>query len=189
MNGSSTKRNVCFNFTDCDKILHDQIENFWSIEGYGTRAHRGASGEEVEFSTEGMSKEDERAQRILDRTFTMNDGHYETGLLWKADDIVLPDNRKQAEKRSESLKRHLQKEPSLEQKYRSVMDDYLEKGYARRLPPDEVLTSGPKKWYLFHFPVLNPNKPGKVRIVFDAAAEYENTSLKGKWQQKFYCLI
>ena len=55
----------------------------------------------------------------------MKDGHYETGLLWKADDIVLPDNRKLAEKRLESLKRRLQKEPSLEQKYRSVMDDYL----------------------------------------------------------------
>ena len=57
------------------------------------------------------------------------------------------------------------------------MDDYLEKGYTHRLSPDEVLTSGPKKWYLPHFLVLNPNKPGKVRIVFDAAAEYENTSL------------
>ena len=57
------------------------------------------------------------------------------------------------------------------------MDDYLEKGYTRRLSPDEVLASGPKKWYLPHFLVLNPNKPGKVRIVFDAAAEYENTSL------------
>ena len=66
MNGSSTKRNVCVNFTDCDKTLHDQTENFWSIEGYGTRAHCKASGKEVEFLTEGMFKEDERAQRILD---------------------------------------------------------------------------------------------------------------------------
>ena len=57
------------------------------------------------------------------------------------------------------------------------MDYYLEKGYAHRLSPDEVLTSEPKKWYLPHFPVLNPNKPGKVRILFDAAAEYENASL------------
>ena len=87
------KRNVCVNFTDCDKILHNQIENFWSIEGCGMRAHCGASGEEVEFSTEGMSKEDEHAQRILDEMFTMKDGHYETGLLRKADDIVLPDNK------------------------------------------------------------------------------------------------
>ena len=107
----------------------------------------------------------------------MKNGHYETGLLWKADDIVLPDNRKQAERRLESLKRRFQRDPSLEQKYRTLMDDYLVKGYARRLPNNEALVSGPRKWYLPHFPVLNPNKPGKVRIVFDAAAEFENTSL------------
>jgi hypothetical protein len=57
------------------------------------------------------------------------------------------------------------------------MEDYFKKGYARRLSPDEVLASGPRKWYLPPFPVLNPNKPGKVRIVFDAAAEFENNSL------------
>ena len=158
-------------------MLHDQIENFWNIEGYGTRAIRPKRDEERHLSTEGMSKEDERAQKILDQTFTMKDGHYETGFLWKADDTVLPDNRKQAEKRLESLKRRFRKEPSLEQKYRSVMEDYFKKGYARRLSPDEALASGPRIWYLPPFPVLNPNKPGKVRIVFDAAAEFENNSL------------
>jgi hypothetical protein len=56
-----------------------------------------------------MSKEDERAQKILDQTFTMKDGHYEIDLLWKADDTVLPDDRKQAEKRLESLKRRFRK--------------------------------------------------------------------------------
>ncbi|CAB4008456.1 Hypothetical predicted protein [Paramuricea clavata] len=177
IDGVSTKTDISVNFTDRDKTLHDQIENFWNIEGYGTRAIRPRKDEERHLSTEGMSKEDERAQKILDQTFTMKDGHYETGLLWKADDTVLPDNRKQAEKRLESLKRRFRKEPSLEQKYRSVMEDYFKKGYARRLSPDEVLASGPRKWYLPHFPVLNPNKPGKVRIVFDAAAEFENNSL------------
>jgi hypothetical protein len=57
------------------------------------------------------------------------------------------------------------------------MNDYLEKGYGRCLSHDDVTASGPRKWYLHHFPVLNPNKPGKVRIVFDPAAEFENTSL------------
>jgi hypothetical protein len=32
-------------------------------------------------------------------------------------------------------------------------------------------------WFLPHFPVLNPNKPGKIRIFFDAAAKSRGFSL------------
>jgi hypothetical protein len=94
IDGVSTKTDISVNFTDRDKMLHDQIENFWNIEGYGTRAIRPRMDEERPLSTEGMSKEDERAQKILDQTFTMKDGHYETGFLWKADVTVLPDKQK-----------------------------------------------------------------------------------------------
>ncbi|XP_028416310.1 uncharacterized protein LOC114540230 [Dendronephthya gigantea] len=176
LDGDSMKKDVSVNYNDCDKTLHEQIENFWSIEGYGTRA-TGHERAKDYLPNGSMSKEDERAQKILEETFKLKDGHYETGLLWKDDNTILPDNRKQAEKRLEGLKRRFKREPDLETKYRSVMEDYLDKGYARRLSPDEIRESGPRKWYLPHFPVLNPNKPEKVRIVFDAAAEFDNTSL------------
>ena len=55
--------------------------------------------------------------------------------------------------------------------------DYFEKGYARKLSPSEAQISTPKTWFLPHHPVLNPNKPGKVRVVFDAAAEVGKVSL------------
>jgi hypothetical protein len=51
------------------------------FQGYGTTAHTSNKDEISQLLTEGMSKEDKRAQEILDKTFTMNDGHYETGLL------------------------------------------------------------------------------------------------------------
>ncbi|XP_070134412.1 uncharacterized protein [Drosophila bipectinata] len=58
------------------------------------------------------------------------------------------------------------------------MDDYVKKGYARRLEPQEAqrFQEG-KLWYLPHFGVENPNQPGKVRLVFDAAAMVNGVSL------------
>ena len=41
----------------------------------------------------------------------------------------------------------------------------------------EVAKESSTHWYLPHHPVTSPTKPGKVPIVFDAAAEYEGTSL------------
>jgi hypothetical protein len=35
----------------------------------------------------------------------------------------------------------------------------------------EKLKAVKNVWYLPHFAVTNPNKPGKVRVVFDAAAK------------------
>ena len=34
-----------------------------------------------------------------------------------------------------------------------------------------------KEWYLPHHPVINPNKPGKVRRVLNGAANFHGTSL------------
>ncbi|KAK3747362.1 hypothetical protein QZH41_005268 [Actinostola sp. cb2023] len=122
-------------------------------------------------------KEDKRAVDILQRTTKMCEGHYETGLLWRKDDLQLPKNKPEAERRMRSLKRKFAREPDLETKYRAVMDGYIAKGHARKLSPEEAAKTGPRTWYLPHFSVTNPNKPGKLRIVFDAAAECEGTSL------------
>ncbi|KAL9975233.1 hypothetical protein ACROYT_G012367 [Oculina patagonica] len=62
-------------------------------------------------------------------------------------------------------------------KYREVMDSYISSGFARKLSEKELATESSNHWYLPHHPVTSPTKPGKVRIVFDAAAKYEGTSL------------
>lgn len=57
------------------------------------------------------------------------------------------------------------------------MNEYIIKGDAYRLTPEEAAQTSSITWYLPHHPVVNPHKPGKLRIVFDAAAEFEGTSL------------
>jgi hypothetical protein len=151
---------------DCQ--LDEALEKFWKIED---NVISGARKE--------LSVEDKRALQIISETTRFVDGHYEVGLPWKNAEPKLPDNRRMAEKRLEMLKRKLLKPENadLALKYRDTMQGYIDKGYARKLTEDEVKADSQVRWYLPHHPVTNPNKPGKVRIVFDAAAEYEGALL------------
>ena len=87
-----------------------------------------------------------------------------------------------AEKRLSSLKRKLEKNKDLHQKYVDGMSDLLEQGYAVPVPEQDVHRSDGKVWYLPHHPVINPNKE-KIRIVFDCAAEYGGVSLNSRVRQ------
>ena len=57
------------------------------------------------------------------------------------------------------------------------MNDYLEKGYAEKIPNEQLRPDNTPIWYLPHHPVVHPAKPDKVRVVFDCAATYKSTSL------------
>ena len=53
----------------------------------------------------------------------------------------------------------------------------IEQGYAKELNAKEADAKTDRTWYLPHFGVFNSNKPGKLRLVFDAAARTDGTSL------------
>ncbi|XP_058128544.1 uncharacterized protein LOC131292823 [Anopheles ziemanni] len=124
-----------------------------------------------------LSRSDERALTILESTTRLIDERYETSLLWKSDDISLPDNRKMALKRLECLERRMKREPDLANAVNEKLTEHLSKGYVRKLLPEELTSCYARKWYLPIFPITNPNKPGKMRLVWDAAATHQGTSL------------
>lgn len=47
----------------------------------------------------------------------------------------------------------------------------------RKLSEKEIKTRTARLWFLPHFAVENVNKPGKIRLVFDAAAKSHGMSL------------
>ena len=131
-------------------------------------------------SKEMMSIEDRRALAIMESTVQMVDGHYQLSLPWKYENPSLPNNRAMAVKRLDLLKRRLEKDVDLKRKYKETVEDYISLGHAQKIPTGQV---GSPVWYLPRHPAVHPQKPEKIRVVFDCAARFQNTSLNDQLLQ------
>jgi hypothetical protein len=150
-----------------ERNLHDMVTDFFSTENFGVRA----SMKPVE------PKAERRARMLLERNTVEENGRYTTGLLWKYDNIALPESHKTAQQRFLCFEKQMQKNEEFGSLCRTKMRENIQKGYARKLSQKEATERGPKTWYLPVFAVKNPNKPNKIRLVYDAAAKSNGVSL------------
>jgi hypothetical protein len=98
--------------------------------------------------------------------------------MWSTDNPQLPDNRTVALSRLFALERRFNRDPEFATKYQAVLEDYINLGHARLLTADEVRHKTGKTWYLPHHGVVSSSSSSmKVRVVFDAAAEFDGVSL------------
>ena len=81
------------------------------------------------------------------------------------------------------LRRRLLKNPDLRLKYSAFMDSLFENKHTRMVPKTLLEHTARVAWYLPHHPVVNPNKPDKLRVVFDCAARYNGVSLNSQLLQ------
>ncbi|XP_036319927.1 uncharacterized protein LOC118734312 [Rhagoletis pomonella] len=146
--------------------LHNLVQEYFDIESFGVRPAPALK-----------SHADARAERVLKQTTIRVNGKFQTGLLWKSDFVKLPDSYRMAESRLFGIERKLKRDRVFAATYKGLIERYIEKGYARKLTPAERETKSTRLWYLPHFAVVNPNKPGKLRLVFDAAASVGGVSL------------
>lgn len=123
-----------------------------------------------------IPKDDERALSILKSTTSICDGRFQCGLLWKNDVQIFPNTYSSALRRLQLIERKFNLNKKFEIDYRSKMNHILNEGYARRLTPQEEKIISPKTFFLPHFAVSNPKKDS-LRLVFDAAAKVQGTSL------------
>ena len=156
-----------------DYTLKQKIEGLWKTDFGDTLVNTRPS----------HSVEDKRALEIMENSFVKVNGHYQVALLWRSYPPHLHDNRELAAKRCELLKRRLLKDGDLAIKYKAAMNDYMEKGHAERVPDEESRVLDKPVWYLPHHPVTHPLKPEKVRVVYDCAAKYNQTSLNDELLQ------
>lgn len=162
---SLSVNHITYSATNLEE-LHQTVKDYFTTENFGVKLTKPLE-----------SKDEERARIILENTTKRIGSGYETGLLWRHDIVQLPESRSMAIKRLLSVEQKMARDSSYAAQYIKQIDDYCRKGYAHKLIAEEVETTTAKTWYLPHFSVINPNKPGKFRVVFDAAAFSNGVSL------------
>ncbi len=122
-----------------------------------------------------LSGEDEAFLDIMDNEFTKNAANsWVAPLPFRCPREHLPNNRDQAVSRLLSLRHTLEKKADMKDHYVEFMETMFKKGHAEIAPP---LGDNKECWYLPSFGIYHPKKPGKIRIVFDSSAQYNNISL------------
>lgn len=152
---------------DCDENLNFMMRNFFSIDSLGVKIPK----------YDVASKEEQRARAIMEETTKRVENRFETGLLWKYDDLKLPNSRPMAIQRLKALEYRLRRDSQLRENVQKQIGEYLKKNYIRKLSREELQVNHQHIWYLPIFPTTNPNKPEKVRIVWDAKAVTDGISL------------
>lgn len=153
-----------------DDPWKDFIKNFYTTENFGVVKREAP-----------CSQDEEKAEQILKETTKRVGNAYEVGLLWK-ENAVLPNVEASyfsAKKRLEWLEKRMKKDEGMEQWMKTQIDNYVKKGYARKLTEEELNDKTIQKIsYVPIFYVINPNKEVfKPRIVFDFAAKTNGVSL------------
>ena len=100
--------------------LEVAVESFWKTESFGTEFK----------ATKEMSIQDKTLLEQMKATYSHRDGHMVVNMLWKEQGKNFPHSFKTAEKRYHSLRNRLLRKPELLKKYRAIIGDYMEKGYA-----------------------------------------------------------
>ena len=130
----------------------------------------------------GMSREDQKFMELVTNSAKQVNGHYQINLPLRKRDVSMPNNKKIIEQRALHLKKRLQKDSSFHADYMAFMNDLVAKGYAERVPEEDVERSDGKVWYIPHHGVYHPKK-GKIRVVFDCGVSYQGTSLNAQLLQ------
>jgi len=162
---SSGNINVCC--VEMDQVMHQLIKDSFTTDNFGVMIPK----------EKRLTREDERALSLLRQTTKKVGDRWETGLLWKEDAVSLPNSYSTAMKRLELIEKRRGRDPDFGRMYSAKIDEYKVKGFISLIPPEKVNCESEIKWYVPHFGVVNPNKPGKFRLVFDAAAKSHGASL------------
>ena len=150
--------------------IEKDFDNMWTIE------HEICKSSESE-----LSLDDRKVLNLWDEQNVYENNRYTIPIPWKEGRPNLPNNETQALHRLHSLYTRFQKSCIVDQ-YDEQIRHFVDKGYAERVPEEELNLKDGRVFYLPHHGVFNPTK-GKLRIVMDCSAQYNGISLNNRCLQ------
>ncbi|KAI3353805.1 hypothetical protein L3Q82_005027 [Scortum barcoo] len=112
-----------------------------------------------------LSGEDQIFLDIMNREFHKDEANnWVAPLPFRSTRQRLPNNRGHAVHRLMSLRRTLEKNTEMRDHYVEFMERLFSKSHAEHASP---IRADQECWYLPSFGVYHPQKPGKIRVVFD----------------------
>ena len=156
-----------------DGVRNEVISNFvnvgnaWSVDA-----------DDDDIISVGMSPNDMKVIDLWNNSCVLENGHYILPIPWVNDRPCFPDNQYSALHRLHSLKKRLVKKGQYEQ-YDENISKFMDKGYAEKVPEEEMNIKDGSVWYLPHHGVSSESKP-KVRVVFDCAAQHSGICLNNQ---------
>jgi hypothetical protein len=127
---------------------------------------------------QGMSQEDQRFIKLMEREAKIINGHFQLPIPFRRASVLMPNNRSQAVQRALGLRKRFAADEKYHSDYSQFMKGLIDKGFARKAPSVSTGTDkSVQRWYLPHHGVYHPQKPGKIRVVFDCSCSYNGVSL------------
>ena len=104
----------------------------------------------------------------------LKDGNYHLPLPIRSPEKNVPNNRQQVVQRTVWLKKKLLRNEQIHNDYHNFIEDIIAKGFAKvaEKPP-----TADRTWYIPHHGVYHPQKPGKIRVVFDCSIKHKGYCL------------
>ncbi|XP_013409838.1 uncharacterized protein LOC106173299 [Lingula anatina] len=149
--GERSRENVSSYFVNTSNEPQDQIKNLCQLDGH-----------DEDFSA--MSVNDKKVMTIWENSlhFDEEEKHYSMDIPFQEQPLNLPDNQSVANFHLQCLKRRLQKDKWLKEKYVESMVELRDKGYAEEVK--EACRDDGHVWYLANHPVLHARKPDKSKL-------------------------
>ena len=175
-------------------IQEVKSDSFYVCKEASLELDRFIYGEEVGIRTKGsckscstcprcvlLSHQEQQELELVRQGLHFNETvpRWETALPFVSPKEDLPDNYGSALASLSSTERTLSKDPAWRQVYHKNIQDYVSKGYARKVSKEEAkLRGGLPRWFLPHLAVLNPGSiTTPVRTVFDSGRKSHGVCL------------